>query len=289
MPGGSAVSAGIALRIASGFLYVAMSAIVRGVSDRVPLGEIVFFRSAFALIPLIGFIALTGTFRVELATRNPIGHFRRSLFGCAAIFLLFASLHDLPLAQAQALMFLSPVFTALLAGLLLNEQVNALRWLAAGLGLSGVLIMLAPKLAPGLGDLSTFGTLLAAAAALSTSIAYMETRRLTANETSGAIAFYFTLFCAIASLATAPFGWVTPNTADLVLLVMAGVIAGIAQLALTLAIARAPVSLLASFEYLSLLWAAGFGILLFGERPTAVMLAGASLVIAAALAATRSR
>src|SRR5688572_12691993 len=147
MPGGSAVSAGIALRIASGFLYVAMSAIVRGVSDRVPLGEIVFFRSAFALIPLIGFIALTGTFRVELATRNPIGHFRRSLFGCAAIFLLFASLHDLPLAQAQALMFLSPVFTALLAGLLLNEQVNALRWLAAGLGLSGVLIMLAPKLA----------------------------------------------------------------------------------------------------------------------------------------------
>ncbi len=70
---------------------------------------------------------------------------------------------------------------------------------------------------------------------------------------------------------------------------MAGVIAGIAQLALTLAIARAPVSLLASFEYLSLLWAAGFGILLFGERPTAVMLAGASLVIAAALAATRSR
>lgn len=289
MPSASNATSAIALRIVSGFLYVAMAAIVRGVSDRVPLGEIVFCRSAFAIPPLLVFVLCTGTLRHDLATANPVGHLRRSFFGAAAIFLFFASLSLLPLAFAQALMFLTPVFTSLLAVVMLGERVGARLALAAAVGFGGVLVMLSPQLSANIGGANLLGAGLTMIAALSTSMAYIETRRLTRSERPAAIAFYFQLFTAVASLATVPAGWVAPRGTDLALLLIAGSIAGVAQIALTLALARAPASLLAPFEYLSLVWAVALGIVFFSEWPSPVVLAGAALVAAAAIVAARSR
>ncbi|WP_312410654.1 EamA family transporter, partial [Shinella sp.] len=91
-------SLGIALRILSGFLFAGMSICIKAMSAEIPVGEIVFFRSAFALIPLVIFLWLRKEFPHGLATRRPLGHLLRSSLGAAAMFASFASIARLPLA-----------------------------------------------------------------------------------------------------------------------------------------------------------------------------------------------
>lgn len=103
---------GVSLRILSGAFFAAMAIFVKAVSEVVPVGQIVFFRSAFALIPLLVFLWMRGEFAKGLATRRPFDHLLRSALGAAAMFASFASIARLPLAEATPLGYLSPVFTA---------------------------------------------------------------------------------------------------------------------------------------------------------------------------------
>jgi drug/metabolite transporter (DMT)-like permease len=279
----SATGTGIALRLLATLFFSLMSLSVRLASVEAPVGQIVFWRSAVALVSILFYLAWRKQLRDGLKTERPLGHVKRSLYGCAAMFFSFISIAHLPLALATALSFLAPLIVVPLAIVTLGERPG---WFVGGvtcLGFLGVVLMLVPSMAGpdmAMGTLLGVGTGLACAA--TTALAKTEIKRLTATEAPAAIAFYFAVVCAICGLATMPFGWANVGQTALLALIAAGVFGGLAHIAMTEAVARAPVPTLAPLEYTAMIWALLFDIVIFALWPELVSLLGAVLIVTAA-------
>lgn len=279
---------GIMLRVLSGMLFTGMLVCVKLLSDTVPLGQIVFFRSLFALIPIVAFLAWRKEFPAGLATRRPLGHVLRSGLGAAAMFASFAAVARLPVAETTLLAQLSPVIMALGGVVLLGERLSLHRVAALGLALTGVMVLVLPGLGDGVGQVS--GYVLGVVSAVLTAGALLTVRRISRTETAGAIAFYFVLTSALAGLATLPLGWPSVTTEQLLLLVLAGLFGGAAHIAMTLALRFAEASRLAPFEYIALIWPVLVDLLLFGlPLSTGFVLALPLIVAGAVLAALEGR
>ena len=277
----------IAIKLASVLLLSLMSALIRAAGAKFPVGEIVFFRSAFAILPVVVIYAARGHLLAAISTARPFGHLGRGVMGIMSMFLNFAALARLPLMDATAISFAAPLITVVLAALLLSERVRAYRWTAVGLGFVGVLVMLWPYLDIGglfyAGEARTVGAICAMIACFTNAGTVIQTRRLTDSETTSAIVFYFSLICALASLVTLPFGWVMPNWIELTGLVMIGVLGGLSHLMLTESYRYAPASVVAPFDYTAMIWAFLFGFALFGELPSVFVFVGAAIVVASGL------
>jgi drug/metabolite transporter (DMT)-like permease len=278
----------ILIKLLSVLLFAMMSALVRFVGDVVPVGQVVFFRSAFAIVPVLAIYAWRGEIGAAVRTGRPLGHLTRGLISVASMFLNFAALARLPLVDATAISFAVPFITVALAAIVLHERVRAYRWSAVVVGFCGVVVMLWPYLdVPaliGAGSTSTtVGALCAITAAFTNSGAVIQTRRLTDSETTASIVFYFSLICSLAGLATLPFAWVTPSATQLAALIAIGIIGGLSHIFLTESYRWAPASVVAPFDYVALLWAFVFGYVLFGEVPTIHVYAGAAIVAASGL------
>ena len=276
---------GIGLKVTSALLFTVMVTLIKLLADRVPSGEIVFARNFFGLLPVLIMIVLRREVGTAFRTRRPLGHFGRAIAGTGAMLLWFESISRLPLADATAISYAAPLITLVLAVVLLGERVRTTRWVAVGLGLVGVLVVLSPHLAGiGGGEREALGALSAASAAFFMAFAMIFIRTLTGTEATATIVVYFTLASTVLSLLTAPFGWVVPSAGDAAILVFVGLIGGVAQLFLTQAYRYADASVIAPFEYTTMLWALIAGFVLFAEVPSLVVLAGAAIIVAAGLA-----
>jgi drug/metabolite transporter (DMT)-like permease len=278
-----ATGAGIALRLLATLFFSLMSVSVRLASVEAPVGQIVFWRSAVALVPIIVYLAWRGQLRHGLRTERPLGHVKRSLYGCAAMFFSFLSIAHLPLALATALSFLAPLIVVPLAIATLGERPGIVVVAATLLGFLGVGLMLWPAM---VGPELAVGTLIGVGAGLAcaatTALAKTEIKRLTATEAPAAIAFYFAIICAACGLATLPFGWADVSRTALLALIASGVFGGLAHIAMTEAVARAPVSMLAPLEYTAMIWALLFDLIIFALWPGLISLLGALLIVIAA-------
>lgn len=276
---------GIGLKVLSTMAFAVMAVLIKLIADRYPVGEITFCRSFFALIPVFVWVAWRGQLTTVFRTRNIGGHILRSIVGTMAILLGFAALARLPLADATAIGYASPLLTVMLAALILRETVRAYRWSAVLVGLLGVLIILSDYVAPaGAGaERSVPGAALQLASAFFAAFAAIQIRRLSVTEPAATIVVYFSLFCAAVSLATLPFGWVAPTGIDALILVGTGLLGGLGQVLMTQSFRYADASVLAPFDYVSMVWALTASIFLFGSLPTPTMLVGAAVVIASGL------
>ncbi|MBT9372656.1 DMT family transporter [Rhizobium sp. CSW-27] len=277
---------GIILRILSGALFAAMAVFVKAVSADVPVGQIVFFRSTFALAPLVCFLWIRGEFPGGLATRRPLDHLLRSALGAAAMFASFASIARLSLAEATLLGYLSPVFTAIAGVLILSERATVWRVAGVILGTLGVLALVWPELGQATVDdtrLAGFGFGLLMG--LLTAFALIMVRSLSRTESPGAIAFYFVVASMIGGIATLPFGWAVPSLSQLLCLVGAGIFGGFAHICMTLAFRYTEASRLAPFEYLAILWPILADLVLFGQPLTHPFLLALPLVLSGAAVA----
>jgi drug/metabolite transporter (DMT)-like permease len=279
---------GISIKLVSVLLFALMSVLVRYLGDRVPLGQMVFFRSACALLPILVIYAWRGELATAFLTRRPFGHVTRGCISVAGMFLNFAALARLPLVDATAISFAGPFVTVALAALILKERVRAYRWCAVAAGFSGVVVMLWPYLDVGAlvasgSTATTVGAACAVASAVTNSGAVIQTRRLTDSETTSSIVFYFSLICGLAGLASLPFAWHTPTAPELAALVTIGIIGGLSHILLTESYRYAPASVVAPFDYVSLLWAFFFGFVLFDEIPSLYVYAGAAIVAGSGL------
>jgi drug/metabolite transporter (DMT)-like permease len=203
---------GIALRLSATLLFTGMSLAVRMASVEAPTGQIMFWRSFVALGPIVLYLAWAKQFPRALVTHNPVGHAKRSLIGAASMFFSFLSLAYPPIALATALWFLAPLL-AIPAGILfLRERPGALVTMAALTGFLGVGLMLWPAFSgPRMDVGAAIGIAAGVLTALTTVMAKVEIKKLTATEATGTIAFYFAVICTLLGLATWPFGWVTPH------------------------------------------------------------------------------
>ncbi|WP_185803713.1 DMT family transporter [Pontivivens nitratireducens] len=279
---------GIFLKIASVAVFVCMSAIVKAVSDTVPAGETVFFRSIFAVPVILGWLLLQhDNLRDGLKTANPMSHLWRGVVGTTAMALTFTGLGLLPLPEVTAIGYAAPLFAVILAAMFLGEQVRLVRLAAVFMGLIGVGIVLSPRLttlnSDGLTDAETLGAVIVLASAVFVALAHVFIRKLVATEKTTAITFWFSITASVLSLMTLPFGWVLPDPVTFGLLVGAGLLGGVGQILLTSAYRYAPTAVIAPFDYASMIFALILGYGLFGEVPTGRMLIGAAIVVAAGL------
>lgn len=290
MIGGDDANLGIGLRILSGILMGGMLVCVKAVSEDVPLGEIVFFRSAFALIPLIIFLWLRREFPQGLATKRPMAHFLRASFGSIAMFASFAAVARLNLAETILIAQLSPIIMAVAAVILLRERMTIWRVGGLVLGFAGVVVMVWPELGmSAASDTRIVGLLLALLSAALAAFALIMVRSLNTTESPGAIALYFVLASMLGAVATIPLGWMMPNGLTLLLLIGAGLFGGFAHIAMTLAFRYTEASRLAPFEYIALLWPLLADLLIFRLPLSASFLFALPLVLLGVIIAAAER
>jgi drug/metabolite transporter (DMT)-like permease len=278
----------ILLKVASALLFALMSALVRYLGEGVPLGQQVFFRSAFAIPPVLLIYLWRSQLRSALRTTRLPGHVGRGMISVAGMFLNFAALARLPLSDATAISFAAPLITVVFAAFFLGERVRIYRWSAVMAGFIGVVVMLWPYFDAGhfSGARSTaasVGAACAVAAAFTNAGSVIQTRRLTSTETTSSIVIYFSLICALGGLATLPFGWIAPTGPQLSALVGLGVLGGLAHVLLTESYRHAPASVIAPFDYSTMIWAFILGYALFGEVPTVYVFVGAAIVAGSGL------
>lgn len=278
----------ISLKLCAVVLFIIMSSLIKAGSEQVPPGEAVFFRSFFALPITVIWLLMLGQLSTGLRVKSIWGHVRRGVAGTLAMAAMFAGLALLPLPEVTALSYTSSLLIVIFAAIFLGETVGVFRISAVCIGLVGVLIILAPKLsifsgAP-VAASEVLGAVIVLVGATFAAVAQITIRKLVQTEHPAAIAFYFAVTATGLSVLTLPFGWVVPTGWLAVQLVLAGVIGGVAQIFLTVSYRYADASVVAPFDYASMLFALAIGYFVFDEVPTGPMLIGAALISAAGIA-----
>jgi drug/metabolite transporter (DMT)-like permease len=278
---------GILLKIAAVFCFMTMFTLVK-LAGQVPAGEIVFFCSFFALVPVLIWVFWQGDGWSDFRTGDLPGHIWRGVIGVTSMALGFYGLTVLPLPEAVIIGYAMPLITVGMGAILLKEEVRAYRWAAVIVGLIGVLIVSWPRLTLfGNADANSFrlavGALSVIGSAAFAAGAMIQIRRLIGKEPAITIVIYFSVISALLSLVSVPFGWVVPETDQMAALVLAGFAGGVGQIFLTSCYRYADVSTIAPFEYVSLLISLAIGWFVFADVPDFQMLSGAVIVVAAGL------
>ena len=276
---------GVTWKVLSVMAFTVMLTIVKIVGERVPVGEVLFARSFFGLVPVIVVIAWTGHLHDAMKTNSIFGHLKRSAAGLFAMGFWFSALEYLPLPEATAIVYVAPLIMVVLAVFLLGETVRIYRWSAVGIGFAGVVVILIPQIREGFDiarNASAFGAMLALCAACFMALASVFVRQLAGTESTTTIVLYFMIAGSVMTLLTLP-TWVVPSPMDLFWLVSLGVFGGIGQLLLTQAYQHAEASLIAPFEYTSMIWVILVGYFVFGEVPSIYVIVGAAIVIASGI------
>jgi drug/metabolite transporter (DMT)-like permease len=218
--------------------------------------------------------------------------YRGALLGSVGICFMPA-LQYLPLAEATALYFVSPLIVVLLAPLVLRETVGFKQYAAVVLGMVGMLLIVNP-----VGDASTtqsagtgvslFGSLLMLVAATGYALVQLLTRKLAHRVQSEQMFAYSSLICWLLGLAVLVCWWPTkwPNLGDTLEIILMGLSGGIGQFLLIYAFKTVPASTLAPFNYFQLVLAVIFGELFFAQMPSLLSLTGIALIVAAGLSLT---
>jgi S-adenosylmethionine uptake transporter len=278
---------GIAMKVLSIMLFICMQGLIKEGGKGIATGEITFFRSFFAMIPIVGWLALRGELATGFKTANPVGHFYRGFIGVCAMTLGFYGIVHLPLPESIAISYAMPLFSVIAGAVLLKEEVRRYRWGAVLAGFVGVVIILWPRLEMirqgtfGIG--ATKGALAVLCAAALAAIAMVHVRQLVRTERTPTIVFYFSLSSTVFSLMTVPFGWNAISLTAASMLIAAGLIGGVAQILLTESYRYADVSAVAPFEYTSIIWGTIIGYFFFNEVPNETLLIGTAIVVGAGI------
>ena len=278
---------GIVMKLSAVTLFFFMAVSIKASSEHVPPGQAVFFRSFFAIPVIVGWLIWQRELATGLKVANPMAHFWRGLVGTMGMGCGFAALGMLPLPEVTALEFAAPLLTVIFAAMFLGEQVRVFRLTAVAMGLIGVIIVLSPRLTllqeGNVETVAALGAIVALTGAIFKALAQIHIRNMVRTERTAAIVFYFSITSSALALVTIPFGWVWPTGIEAAMLIGAGVLGGLGQLFLTSCYRYADASVVAPFDYASMVLALVFGYLLFAEAPTRNMLIGAGLVVFAGL------
>ncbi|MBO6719177.1 MAG: DMT family transporter [Rhizobiaceae bacterium] len=278
---------GILLKVTSITIFVGMSTLIKS-TGAVPAGQIVFYRSAFAVLPILVFLAFRRELATAFRTSRPVSHIIRGMVGVCAMGLGFFALTVLPLPEVIMLGYAQPLMVVALSALIVGETVRLFRWSAVVIGLVGVLIIIWPRLTLLTGDaplaqLETVGVIAALSGAVFAAFAAILVRRLVATEPSATIVLWFSLTAAIFGLMTLPFGWIALSQWQAFALIGAGIAGGVGQILMTESYRHADISTIAPFEYTSMILGIISGYLFFGDLPTVNMLVGGVIVVGAGI------
>ena len=264
-----------ALYMIMSVLFFSLMDILIKITDQYDVGQTMFFRAFFGLIPIY-FLIPKERIRDFYKTNYLKLHFYRSFFGAIAMAAIFIGLRNLQLAEVTAMAFSGPLWVVVFSMFFLSETIRLKRWIAVGLGFVGTIIISKPGF-----DNLNFYYIYPIIFCIGFAGVSILIRRLTlAGEPVWLIAFYFSLFSGLGGLITLPLGrWIMPNTYDFILLILIGLLGSVANLLLTQSYKLAEVTLTTPLKYLSLVFAIIFGFYFFKEIPTIYTLLGAGLIV----------
>ena len=276
---------GIALKVASVAIFVGMSSCLKA-AGQLPAGQLAFFRSFFAVFPILAFLVYRKELRWALKTERPFGHIARGIIGVTSMALGFFALTRLPLPDAITLNYAQPLLIVIFSAIFMGEVIRIYRWSAVVVGLIGVVIISWPKLTlfgsgDGIDHQQAVGVVAALLAAGISAVALLLVRSLVHTERTSTVVLWFSLTASVITLCSAPFGWAPISNWQAFFLISAGFCGGIAQILMTEAYRHAEASTVAPFEYTSMIFAILVGYFAFSDVPTAYTLVGGAIVIGA--------
>jgi len=263
---------GVLYGIASVACFAMMDASVKWL-DMFPVGQVLFSRFFFGLIPILMLVP-RGEFKTFYKTSRPKLHAFRAITGTLAIIALFIALREIPLADVVSLTFGGPIFVTLGSIFFLSEKVGIKRWLAVLIGFFGMLLIVKPAYE----ELNIYYIFPIIFCIFFACVA-LSIRSLSSTEPNYRIALYFSLLSMIVGLLTLPFGWVMPNKFEFFLLIFTGLVGSVANILLTVSLRYAEASLVTPTKYLNLVFAILLGYFIWSEIPKLLTLVGAGLII----------
>jgi len=268
--------AGVALQLAALATFVMMDTLTKLLTAGFPVAQVMWARFLFGFITVaIALRLATGHF--PWRSRAPGWQTLRSLTLAGCNLLFTNALVYIPLADATAVGFASPLFTITLAAIILKESVGWRRWAGVGIGLLGVVVLLRPSFLFGTAPVHWAMVLPLGTAALF-AVYQILTRRLAGLDDPRTTIFHTSLAASFVMSATTPFAWTWPSVEGWGALALLGILGGAGHGLLVMAFARAPASLLAPMSYTQIIWAVIAGALVFGDVPDLLTLLGMAIV-----------
>jgi drug/metabolite transporter (DMT)-like permease len=273
------VTNGILLGLAAYASFSFGDACIKALGGELSVFEIAFFLTLFATLFLLPSKPRDEPWRDVLRLRKPWLVRARALTGLTAGLLGIVAFTSIPFAEAYALIFLAPLFVALLSAVVLKEAVGLWRWLTVLAGFLGVLLVVRPGFrALEVGHLAAVGV--AAMVAASVTLLRLLAGRERRTSILAVMLGYSLVVNGTAALAT---GAGVPAWPQLLFLLFAGGFAAAGQMLLMLATSMAPANRIGPTQYTQLVWATLIGAFAFGERPDAVAMLGLAVVAGAGL------
>lgn len=268
---------GIALIVLAVGIWALHDAASKWYAATYPVFVILFWRSLFGMAPVFLLASRQGGLQRMSPRLHILSMLRGAVGFCAFASFVFA-LPLMPLADAVAVGMAAPIFITAASAWILKEPVGPHRWGAVLLGFAAVLFVVRPG-----GQIPWEGAALLLGSNIMFTTGMMMTRVLGRVVTTASLSIYTALAFTAFSTISVAFVWVTPAWDDAVVLATVGLMAGLAQYAMTAAFRIAPPSVLAPFEYTGLVWGVVLGFLIWGEWPSREVMIGASVIIAAGL------
>lgn len=268
----SSTTRGLAWVLLGGLLFVLFIVSVRFVGSDLPAVQAAFIRYGFSVVLVLPVILRSGP--AVLRTRRLGRHGLRGLVHGCGVLLWFYAITRLPVAEATALSYTSPIFVALGAFLLLGERASLVRIVSTLIGLAGILVILRPGVIPiGAGAIAILcsAPLFAASKLL--------VKSLLVEDDSATTVIYLSLFATLTMLVPAIYVWQPPELAELALLMLAAAFATLSHYTLARGLKLVDVTVAQPVEFLMLVWSTLFGIVLFGESPSIWVWVGAAVIV----------
>ena len=273
--------------ILASFFFSLMTVCVKKIDNRIPIYELVFFRSLLSL-----FIT---SLIINKKNLNPWGKNKpllilRGILGTIALVCIFYAIKNMPLNISTVIQYTYPIFISIFAGILINEKINKNLIIASITGWLGILIILNPYQLSSLNiELDKFTVLIAFLGAISTALAYITVKKLSSTEDIFIIIKYFPLISVITLSPIVFFNWVTPNINDLIWIIGIGMFTQAGQTFLTIGLKKLPTSEAARINYLQVLFGSLWGILFFNELININFIFGAVLVLLGTIISTSKK
>jgi drug/metabolite transporter (DMT)-like permease len=261
----------------AGLLFVGLNAMLRSLSLQLDPFQVQFLRYLLGLGVMLPLVLRSGL--AAYRPQNMGGQFVRGGVHTAGLVLWFFAVPHIALADTTAIGFTGPIFIMLGAALVLKEPMRWERWAAAGVGLSGVLLVVAPSLSGSGGGYA----LLMLASAPVFAASFLITKALTSYERATVIVVWQSITVALFSLPLALLNWRPPTAAQWLAFAACGLLGSAAHYCLTRSFTIADISATQSVKFLDLVWAALLGWLIFGDVPSRWTLAGGAVICASTL------
>ena len=250
------LSKGVVYMLLATFIFAVMNVLIKYLPN-IPAIEIILFRSIVSLVISVTSLSLQ---KIPLFGKNKKVLLLRGLAGALALMMFFTTLQHIPLASAVTLMFLGPIFTAILGIWIVKEKVATLQWVFFGISFLGILLIKGFNT-----RISLVMALLGVGAAFFSGVTYNMIRKLKTTEHPLVIILYFPLVTLPIVGIYSFFNWVQPEGIEWLLLIGVGVLTQIAQYFMTKSYQSEELAKVANINFIGIIYAIGFGYVLFDE------------------------